>query len=128
MRDGRTIRREVRLPESPGEVWDAVTQPDRLAAWFGADAELELRPGGPVRFRWNDGTQRRGLIEAIDPPQRLVFRWRELAGTGLELRVGEISRVEFHLEPDGQGTRLTVTETPGMATEEDLPPVASVIR
>ena len=49
------IRREVTVDATPEAVWDALTDPDELAAWFGAEAEVDLRVGGAVRFRWHDG-------------------------------------------------------------------------
>src|SRR6186713_2810895 len=53
-----TVEREVTVPATPGEVWPAVTQSDEVSAWFGADAQLEVRPGGRGVFRWRDGTER----------------------------------------------------------------------
>ena len=40
------IRREIILPAPREEVWDALTEPDRLADWFANDVDLDLRPGG----------------------------------------------------------------------------------
>lgn len=47
--DGGVIRFERHLPYEVREVWDAVTNPDRLADWwlpFEADVTIELREGG----------------------------------------------------------------------------------
>ena len=54
------IRRDVIVDAAPEVVWDALTDPGELAGWFGAEAEIDLRVGGAVRFRWPDGTERRG--------------------------------------------------------------------
>jgi len=107
------VTREVRIAASPERVWAALADPAELAAWFGAHVEIDLRPGGPVRFRWPDGSERRGLIVTLDPPRRLAFRWRETAGrepTGAEPTV-----VAFELESYGGATRVVVTESPGIA-------------
>ncbi len=106
------IRKELHLEASPEEVWGALIHD--LSSWFGAAAEIDPRPGGAVRFRWPDGTERRGLVETCDPPRRLAFRWRELRGAGVGLVIGDVSTVEFVLEPDAGATRLTVTESPGI--------------
>ena len=63
------------MPAPPGEVWPAVTQSDEVSAWFGADAQLDVRPGGRGVFRWPDGTERHVVVEDVEPPRRLSFRW-----------------------------------------------------
>jgi uncharacterized protein YndB with AHSA1/START domain len=115
------IRREVVISASPETVWEALTDTGELAAWFGADADLDVRPGGPVRFRWADGTERRGLVIDVDAPRRLAFRWRELRRSPGGLTVADASVVVFTLEPEDDATRVTVTETSGViATDPPL--------
>jgi uncharacterized protein YndB with AHSA1/START domain len=108
------IRREVNVDAAPETVWDALTDPAELAAWFGAEAEVDLRVGGAIRFRWPDGTERRGLIVDLDPPRRLSFRWRELRSSGPGLAVADATVVAFTLADEGHGTRVTVTESRGV--------------
>jgi uncharacterized protein YndB with AHSA1/START domain len=100
-----TVRREVVLPVAPDELWPALTEGERMAEWFGADVELDLRPGGRMTFRWTDVT-RRGVVEAVEPNRRLAFRWSGADGEG-----EEESRVEFRLDAVADGTRLRVTES-----------------
>ena len=119
---GDPIRREVTVDAAPEVVWRALTDPGQLAAWFGADAEVDLRIGGAIRFRWPDGAERRGLVVDVDPPRRLVFRWRELRTSGSGLAVAEASVVAFTLEAEEQGTRVTVTESQGVIAAD--PPLA----
>jgi uncharacterized protein YndB with AHSA1/START domain len=96
------VERELLLPESPDEVWDALTDPDRLAEWFANDVELDLRPGGQGRFGWSSGEEREACVERVDPERELVFRWSD--GT-------DQSVVAFSLFEVPGGTRLRVTET-----------------
>ena len=105
------IHREAVLPASPEETWVALTDPDALAGWFGATATVDLRPGGRVEFRWPDGSTRAGVFETIEPALTLAFRWLPFVRTpdGGSMQVTP-TRVEFRLEPDPDGTRLTVTE------------------
>jgi uncharacterized protein YndB with AHSA1/START domain len=117
---GSAVRRSTQLSDPPEAVWGAITGSAELAAWFGASAEVDARPGGAVRFRWPDGGERRGIVEAVDAPHRFAFRWRAITRTPGGVRVEEVSRVEFLLEPVGAGTRLTVTEEPGMLPTEAI--------
>jgi len=115
------ITRDVTVAAPPAVVWDALTDPAELAAWFGADAEVDLRVGGAIRFRWPDSSERRGLVIDLDPPRRLAFRWRELRAGAAGLATADATVVAFTLEPDGDATRVTVTESPGvLGTEEEL--------
>jgi uncharacterized protein YndB with AHSA1/START domain len=98
-------------------VWVALTDPGELVAWFGAEVEMDLRPGGSVRFRWADGIERRGLVIELDPPHRFAFRWRELRSAATGLAVSDATIVEFLVEAVAGGTRVRVTESPGVATE-----------
>ena len=97
------VRREILVDSPPDEVWDALTDPDELAEWFANDVELDLRPGGEGVFRWGDGSERRAVVEEVDPERAFSFWWwREDA---------EASRVAISLDPVELGTRVVVTET-----------------
>ena len=99
------IVREVVFPVPPDEVWEALTEPERLEEWFANDVELDPRPGGGGVFRWDNGEERRAVVEEAEPGERLALEWED---------GGE---VEFTLEEVEEGTRLTVRETsPDFAT------------
>src|SRR5436190_18374513 len=40
------VEREIVVPERPSEVWESLTDPERLEEWFASDVELDARPGG----------------------------------------------------------------------------------
>lgn len=119
---GEPIRRQVTVAAAREVVWDALTEPGELAAWFGAEAEVDLRVGGAIRFRWPDGTERRGLVVEVDPPRRLAFRWRELRTSESGLSVADATVVAFTLQAEDGGTRVTVTESSGVLAAD--PPLA----
>ena len=51
MIDGRpTVRIERHYPHPIEKVWRAVTTPEHLDEWFPSPVEVELRPGGAMRF------------------------------------------------------------------------------
>jgi uncharacterized protein YndB with AHSA1/START domain len=103
------IRREIVLPATRDEVWEALTEPDRLADWFANDVDFDLRPGGGASFRWSNGEERHATVTEVDPERRLAFEW------------DDDGEVEFTLEDDADGTRLTVVETtPAWSTALDL--------
>jgi uncharacterized protein YndB with AHSA1/START domain len=93
------IRREIFLPAQPDEVWDALTEPERLAEWFANEVEIDLRRGGAVIFRWANGEERRATLTEVEPEERLAFEWDD---------EGE---VEFTLTETDGGTQLEVVET-----------------
>ncbi len=98
------VTRSVLIPAAPEDVWDALIDPSRLAEWFADEIEAdELVPDAEVVFRWDDGRERHGVVEEVDEPERLVFRW---SGAG-----GDESQVAFDLVEEAVGTRVTVVET-----------------
>ena len=112
------VTRELVLPAPPEEVWEALTDPERLEEWFANEVE---RDGDDFVYRWGDGEVRRATIEEADEPRRLGLRSSDLDGDG------ETS-VTFELEEADDGTRLTVTESPsaGWATALELHALAAV--
>ena len=68
------IERELWLPASPDDVWDAVTGD----GWLADEVEFELRPGGDASFRTAD-TVKTGWVEEVAgalPARVLVGRGR----------------------------------------------------
>ena len=95
------VTREVVVPAPPEEVWEALTDPEQLEEWFANEVELDLRPGGAGRFRWNDGDERCAVVREVEPGERLVLDW------------DDEGRVVFTLEEVPEGTRISVREVSG---------------
>jgi uncharacterized protein YndB with AHSA1/START domain len=103
------VEREVVFPAAPDEVWEALTDPDRLEEWFANDVELDARPGGEGVFRWADGEERRAVVRELEEERRIVLDWDDDGSTTIEL-----AEVE-------DGTCVHVVETaPGFATALEL--------
>ena len=95
------VVREIVFPVEPDEVWEALTEPERLEEWFATEVELDPRPGGAGIFRWENGEERHATVREAQENERLVLDWDDEEG-------GE---VEFTIEELPDGTRLTVRET-----------------
>src|SRR5688572_18737378 len=67
------VEREVVLPAPADVVWQAITDAEELSAWFGADVELDPRPGGAARFVGDEGEVRRAVVETVEPERHLRF-------------------------------------------------------
>jgi uncharacterized protein YndB with AHSA1/START domain len=99
-----TVERQVTLPTDLGAAWALVTRPDDLAAWLGAEVDLDPTPGATGQVVDHDGTRRRLVVEEVDEARRLTWRWWDDEGAA--------SVVELTLSPADDGTRLTVVERP----------------
>jgi uncharacterized protein YndB with AHSA1/START domain len=71
--DGGVIRFERRLPFPIRDVWDAITNPARLADWwlpFDADIMVDLREGGEMVFagRGGESVTMKCTILRVEPP------------------------------------------------------------
>jgi uncharacterized protein YndB with AHSA1/START domain len=102
------IERTVELAHPPAAVWAALTTAEGLAGWFGQQAAIELRPGGPASMTWDSGHRAEMRVERVEEPAVFGFTWHIF---GLPDDDPRRTYVEFTLEPVGGGTRLTVIES-----------------
>jgi len=100
----KTIQREIVIPQSPEQVWRALTDSAALAAWMYPN-DFEPHVGHHFTFRVPpkpkagfDGLVVRCEVLECEPPRRLVFSWS--AGGLVD------TRVSFRLEPEGDATRV----------------------
>src|SRR5919197_1889740 len=69
------VTREIVVPAPPEEVWEALTEPERLEEWFANEVELDVRPGGAGLFRWDDGEERRAGVREGEPREGVLLAW-----------------------------------------------------
>ena len=86
------LRRSYDAPV--GDVWDAVTQPDRIKRWF-MPISGDLRAGGSFQLEGNAG----GEILSCEPPRLLKVSFG-----------GPTSIVELRLTPDGDSDTVLELE------------------
>jgi uncharacterized protein YndB with AHSA1/START domain len=86
------LRRSYAAPV--GDVWDAVTQPDRIKRWF-MPISGDLRVGGSFQLEGNAG----GEILSCEPPRLLKVSFG-----------GPTSIVELRLTPDGDSDTVLELE------------------
>jgi len=97
------VERDTLVEASPEEVWEALTDEDRLEEWLAPDVELDPVEGGEIAVRDGDD-ERTGTVETVEEDERFAFTWS---------RPGEgESFVEFTIEAQPGGSRVTVVETP----------------
>jgi uncharacterized protein YndB with AHSA1/START domain len=83
------VEREIVVPETPDEVWKALTESERLEEWFASEAELDARPGGEGVFRWGDGDERHAVVRELEEAERLVLDWDDGGTVAIELETLE---------------------------------------
>jgi uncharacterized protein YndB with AHSA1/START domain len=97
------VERDTMVEATPVEVWEALTDEDRLEEWMAPDVELDPVEGGEIAVRDGDD-ERAGTVETVEENERFAFTWS---------RPGEgESFVEFTIEALPGGSRVTVVETP----------------
>jgi uncharacterized protein YndB with AHSA1/START domain len=109
--DGKgVVRIEDRFDTAIDDLWSALTDPARLARWYG-QVEGELRLGGEFRTYLKAGDiESTGRIETCEPPRRLRVTTRE---TDESYRKGQGAlpfddTIEATLTADGDQTILVI--------------------
>jgi uncharacterized protein YndB with AHSA1/START domain len=100
------VRMQDRVSTGIDEVWSALTDPARLASWYG-EVEGDLRIGGEYRARLHaSGWEGTGRVEGCEPPRRLLVMVKEPDDPAE-------GSIEVTLAPDGDQT-IVVWEERGM--------------
>ena len=107
---GRTLEKELFIKASPQRVFQALTTKEDLECWFLVKAEVDVRPGGAIRFEWGPGMVEVGKILVCEPPHRLSYTWEALEPGP--------TTITFELASENDGTRLRLIHT-GIGEGED---------
>ena len=107
---GRTLEKELFIKASPERVFQALTTKEDLERWFLVKAEVDVRPGGAIRFEWGPDMVEVGNILVYEPPHRLSYTW--------EAMEPHPTTITFELTAQNDGTHLRLTHT-GIGDGED---------
>ena len=92
--EGRVVRLRRTYDAPIDDVWDALTNPERIGRWF-LPISGDFRLGGRYQFEGNAG----GEIKACERPNRILATWA-YADTGSP---SDVSEVEVRLADAGDG-------------------------
>lgn len=105
------IEHEALVHAPIARTWEFLTMPEYVAKWYAFDgAEIALRPGGRIAFRWKEHGEFLGQIERVNAPSELAFRFVGHS-PGETPQTGNSTLVEFTLEPIGNKTRVALVES-----------------
>lgn len=100
--DGKgVVRMEDLYATGPGDLWSALTEPDRLRRWI-AEVTGDLRVGGTFRAVFTSGWEGPGRVDLCEPAVRLLVT--------MNPGLADETVIEAVLTPEGDRTRLVVEE------------------
>jgi uncharacterized protein YndB with AHSA1/START domain len=111
------IEREIHISAAIERVWEFLIDPQLLPRWY-PGASLEPRVGAAATFDCGAGSPYLGVVEEVEPPRRLVWRWCPAAG--VPVGEGPTTRVEIALFPQGDTTRVRIVESGFAALSPDV--------
>src|SRR6185312_4639191 len=110
MTDKIDVSIDIEAP--PSEVWAALTMPDLVKRYMmGATLKTDWKVGHPITWsgEWKGKPyEDKGEIRSIDAERKLsVTHWSPLSG--LDDRPENYHTLTYDLQPNGAGTRVTLT-------------------
>src|SRR5437764_14684561 len=101
----------IYIRTTPQKLWEALTKAEFTRQyWFGFHQETDWKAGSSWKLVMADGrVADTGEVVEIDPPKRLVLKWRNEFKP--ELKAEGYSRCVMELEPDGETIKLTVSHS-----------------
>lgn len=130
------IEKQIRLKAPRTRVWQAIVDSRQFGEWFGVKLEGPWEVGRAMRGTFDMNFSQDMIdealaamnlpsapiasrlpevfctVEEIVPEQRFSFRWIPYGlDAGIDPETEPTTLVEFHLQEDGEGTLLFVTES-----------------
>ena len=103
------------------KVWDALTEPEQIKQYlFGTQVTTDWHVGSPITYKgeWKGKAyEDKGKVLEVEPRKRLVSTfWSALAG--LPDTPENYKTVRYELAPEGDRTKLTITQDNNATQEE----------
>jgi uncharacterized protein YndB with AHSA1/START domain len=109
------IERSIVIRAPRARVWRALTDAAEFSAWFRVDAEGAFAPGARIRMKSTHPGYEHIVfyvtIENVDPERAFSWRWHPGSQQPPEGAAEPTTLVEFRLDDEDGGTRVTVTES-----------------
>src|SRR6185295_19778296 len=93
----------IDIPADRETVWGALADPEALKLWLATCHGSLENEGRDCVLDFEDGEFFLCRPASVNPPNHLHYFWRWLG-------IGQATSVKWELQPNGAGTRVTVTE------------------
>lgn len=110
------IEKVVELEAPIDRVWRAVTDPEEFGQWFRVKLDTPFAVGEMARGRIThpgyEHLKWEVKVVRMEKPRLFAFEWHPYAiDPNVDYSKEPPTRVEFRLEPNGDGTRLIIVES-----------------
>ncbi len=110
------IEKSIAIAAPVERVWRALTDHEEFGAWFRVKLDGPFVLGelsrGRITYAGYEHLKWEARVVAMEAPRLFAFTWHPYAvDPDKDYSADPQTRVEFRLEPDGEGTNLTVTES-----------------
>lgn len=107
MGENQAVHQQITVRAPAAEVYQALTEAEKLEQWFPSQVESDPRQGGSYRFEFQypeggQGGTQEGIYLAVEPGQKVSYTWE--AG-------GNQTQVVFTLTARGGETEVVLDHT-----------------
>lgn len=103
------IKHSTLVRAKPEKVYSAIATAEGMNKWFTKGSEIDARPGGIIKFRWQDwgpdkvNLEAEGVVLEVKPGERFVFQWAAD-------KPSYKTTIEMDFEPVDEGTIIRLKE------------------
>lgn len=110
------IEKRIELKAPVSRVWHALTDYREFGAWFGVNMSGPFEPGkeaiGQITHPGYEHVTWRAVVQKMEPERLFSFTWHPYAiEPDVDYSTEPPTLIEFRLEPKGECTVLTLTES-----------------